>query len=271
MTVPSEVEPGRLRGRGSSGTRKRPATRPTITTGTLIRKTEPHQKCSSSQPPVTGPMATPRPETPAQMPMALARSAGSVKTLVRMDRVAGMISAPPMPMNARAPMSAPAEPLKAATTEPTPKIGQAGGQGAAAAELVAEGAGGEQEAGEDQDVGVDDPLLLAGGGVQVLDERGQGDVQDGGVEADDEQADAEHGERPPSAAVDRGASSVGSIRPGSFQKRLRFVSTTVRPASITKGKRFVSASRHRGPSAGPSRDGLARRRGRPDNSVTPPS
>jgi len=93
-----------------------------MTTGTLTRKTEPHQKCSSSQPPVTGPMATPRPETPAQMPMALARSAGSVKTLVRIDRVAGMISAPPIPMNARAPMSALAEPLKAARTEPLPKM-----------------------------------------------------------------------------------------------------------------------------------------------------
>ena len=67
-------------------------------------------------------MATPRPDTPAQMPMALARSAGSVKTLVRMDSVAGMISAPPMPMNARAPMRALAEPLKAASTEPTPKM-----------------------------------------------------------------------------------------------------------------------------------------------------
>ena len=92
------------------------------TTGRLIRKTEPHQKCSSSQPPVTGPMATPRPETPAQMPMALARSAGSVKTLVRMDSVAGMISAPPMPMKARAPMSAPADPLNAAAADPMPKM-----------------------------------------------------------------------------------------------------------------------------------------------------
>ena len=48
---------------------------------------------------MTGPMATPAPATPAQMPMARPRSAGSGKMLVRIDSVAGMMSAPPMPMN----------------------------------------------------------------------------------------------------------------------------------------------------------------------------
>ena len=41
------------------------------------------------------------------------------------------------------------------------------GEGAAAAEPVAEAAGGQQQAGEHQHVGVDDPLQLAGGGVEV--------------------------------------------------------------------------------------------------------
>lgn len=67
----------------------------------MIRKTEPHQKWSSNQPPVTGPMATAMPEVPAQMAMARARSRWSVNTLVRIESVAGMISAPPMPMTAR--------------------------------------------------------------------------------------------------------------------------------------------------------------------------
>jgi hypothetical protein len=75
--------------------------RATITTGTLTRKTEPHQKCSSSQPPVTGPIATATPAIAAQMAMAWARSFRSVNTLVMIDRVAGMISAPPMPIRAR--------------------------------------------------------------------------------------------------------------------------------------------------------------------------
>ena len=42
-----------------------------ISTGMLMRKTEPHQKWSSSTPPVIGPMAMARPTPPAQMPMAL--------------------------------------------------------------------------------------------------------------------------------------------------------------------------------------------------------
>ena len=49
-------------------------------------------------------MAMPRPETPAQMPMARPRSSAG-KTLVRIDRVAGMINAPPMPMIARVTIS----------------------------------------------------------------------------------------------------------------------------------------------------------------------
>ena len=69
--------------------------------GMLTQNTELHEKCSSSRPPVTGPMATARPENPAHTAMARPRSRGSRKTLVRIDSVEGMISAPPMPMNAR--------------------------------------------------------------------------------------------------------------------------------------------------------------------------
>lgn len=50
----------------------------------------------------------PKPETPAQIPMARARSDPS-KVLVRIDRVVGKINAPPMPMSPRATMSAPVE------------------------------------------------------------------------------------------------------------------------------------------------------------------
>jgi hypothetical protein len=65
------------------GSSTRPAISATATTGTLTKNAEPHQKCSSSQPPVTGPRATAMPDAPAHRPMALARSAGSVKTLAR--------------------------------------------------------------------------------------------------------------------------------------------------------------------------------------------
>ena len=72
--------------------------------GTLIRKTEPHQKVSRRAPPTTGPIATPRPTAPAQTPIALPRSRGS-KTLEMIDRVDGMTAAPPMPISARAQIS----------------------------------------------------------------------------------------------------------------------------------------------------------------------
>ncbi len=65
-------------------------------------------------------MPTPRADTPAHTPIAFARSAGSRNRLVMIDRVAGMMNAPPMPMNARVAMSTPVEPDRAEASEPTP-------------------------------------------------------------------------------------------------------------------------------------------------------
>ena len=91
------------------------------TSGTLTRNTEPHQKCSSRNPPATGPTAAPAPASPAQMAMARARSWGG-KTLVRIDSVDGMIRAAPTPMSARKAVSWPEELQKAAAVDPPPKI-----------------------------------------------------------------------------------------------------------------------------------------------------
>ncbi len=41
-------------GSRDSGTRRKPRTNPAITIGTFTMNTEPHQKCSSSTPPVIG-------------------------------------------------------------------------------------------------------------------------------------------------------------------------------------------------------------------------
>ncbi len=67
-------------------------------------------------------MAMPMAEKPAQMAMARARSVGTVKTLVTMDRVAGMIRAAPMPMTQRVAISWLADPAVADSTEPKPKM-----------------------------------------------------------------------------------------------------------------------------------------------------
>ena len=59
---------------------------------------------SVSAPPTTGPIESARAETPAQMPIALPRSAAG-KVCVMIESVAGIISAAPMPWIARLPIS----------------------------------------------------------------------------------------------------------------------------------------------------------------------
>ena len=84
-------------------------------------KIDPQAKCSRSQPPSVGPTTTPRPATDDHMAMALARSAGTVKTLVKMERVAGMTAAAPIPITTRLATSSCAEVDIAASTEPRAK------------------------------------------------------------------------------------------------------------------------------------------------------
>ncbi len=82
---------------------------------------EPHQKCSSSQPLVTPPSATPTPAKPAQIAMAWRRSSGG-KTCASTDRVAGMTSAAPMPITARAAINWLDVPANAASPDAPPKM-----------------------------------------------------------------------------------------------------------------------------------------------------
>ena len=104
-----------------SGTSQQAASRPAMAMGTLIRKTEPHQKRASRKPPMIGPRATPMPLVAPQRPIARWRSAGSRNMLLMIDSVDGIISAPPMPMLARAAIRVPTSPEKAAQAEPPAK------------------------------------------------------------------------------------------------------------------------------------------------------
>ena len=85
--------------------------------GTLIRKTEPQEKCSRSHPPEMGPSATPTPVTAVQMPIAAARSRASVKTLTAIASVVGKMSAAPTPIAARAAINWPVLEASAPATE----------------------------------------------------------------------------------------------------------------------------------------------------------
>ena len=71
------------------------ATAPTAT-GRLMKKIARQLTYSVSAPPTTGPIESARAETPAQMPIALPRSAAG-KVCVMIESVAGIISAAPMP------------------------------------------------------------------------------------------------------------------------------------------------------------------------------
>ena len=176
-------------------------------TGTLIISTEPHQKCSSRKP--TGHRAEGDGETGGGGPhrrWPSARSLGAVKTLTRMASVAGNISAAPMPIAARQPIRASGLSDSGGERRERGEQGQADLHQALAADPVAEAAGGHQQAGEDEHVGVDDPLQLAGGGAELGGQRRQGDVDDRAVEDDDEHGGAEDGRgRATRAAGGRGA------------------------------------------------------------------
>jgi hypothetical protein len=73
-------------------------------TGRLRKKIDCQLTLCTSRPPRTGPMASAIAETPAQVPIALPRSAGG-NALVMIDSVAGIIIAEPMPWIARQPTS----------------------------------------------------------------------------------------------------------------------------------------------------------------------
>src|SRR3954452_1530235 len=89
--------------------------------GVLIRNTEPHQKCSSRNPPSTGPMVMPPISTALQNAIAFDRCAGSWNMFRISASVDGIRVAPPMPSTARATINCSGFCAYAAATEATPK------------------------------------------------------------------------------------------------------------------------------------------------------
>jgi hypothetical protein len=83
--------------------------------------TDHHENHSSSRPPASGPSPIPTAASAAQMAIALPRSS-PVKTLAMIERVAGMISAAPIPIPARTSISWPAELANGAARLASPKM-----------------------------------------------------------------------------------------------------------------------------------------------------
>ena len=201
MVADDSTRPGmsRAAASGSFDVGTASATRITATaaTGAMAMKMLAQLKCSSSQPPTIGPIAMATPAIAPHRPIARARSRRSVKTLAISDSVAGKVMAAPSPITALAAMSCAGLVVKPPAKLAVPDDGQPGQQHALAAEPVGQAAEGQQQRGEDQVVGVDDPLQLGGGGMQLADHGGQRHVHQGRVEVDQErreqQRDQDHG------------------------------------------------------------------------------
>jgi hypothetical protein len=95
-----------------------------------------------------------------------------------------------------------------------PEDDEAGLQRALAAVAVAEGAGDEQQAGEDEEVGVDHPLQDGRRRVELALHGRQRHVEHGVVEADEDEAQAEDAEGLPAAVVIGLHGHAGTSRTG---------------------------------------------------------
>ena len=74
--------------------------------------------------------------------------------------------------------------------------GEADGEQAPAAEAIGQRARGQDDRGEREGVGVDDPLQAAEARVEVVGDAREGGVDDGDVEHEHRRGGADHGERP---------------------------------------------------------------------------
>ena len=207
--------------------------------GTLTRNTEPHQKCSSSQPPVIGPMAHAEPgdagpggDGPGPL-LGIGEQVGDDRQRGRHhERRPEAHEGPGGDQGGGAAGEGRQHRADA-------EDGHADEERAAAPVAVAEAPRREQEPGEHQDVGVDDPLQVAGRRVELVDERRQGDVEDRVVEDDQQQAQAQDPQRqpPPILGVAGGRHGKRSFRNGAVP----FLRDILNHA-VPKRKGFVSVT-----------------------------
>ena len=149
-------------------------------------------------------MATPRPAVADQIPMARARSRSAVKTLREDRQGARHQGGGAHPHDG----AGGGEALRAAREGRQRRTGpehhEAAHEDPLPSHAVAQGPKGEQKSGEDDGIGVDDPLQLSRCGVQAANDRRQRHVENGAVQTDEQQGDAENrqgGPAPPTAGL----------------------------------------------------------------------
>ena len=195
MTKPNQS--GRpARGSCDSRTRVAAIAIATRQIGMLTKKIHRHERPLVSTPPRTGPTATATPVVAPNTPNATPRSRPWNAEAMSASAVAN-IAAPPMPWKARA------------SCRNVDVLGGTAGDRAdheqrrtdhehlAAAVEVGERAGGQQQRREAERVGVDHPLQVGEARAELALDVGERDVHDRDVEQQDEDAEADRGQRPP--------------------------------------------------------------------------
>ena len=135
------------------------------------------------------------------MPIAFARSAGWVKSIMISDSATAETTAPPRPCTARAMTRNSCEPARPQASEETVNSAIPTDEQAPVTEQVAEPAAEQQEPAEREQVGVHHPGERGLREAQIRPDRRQGDVHDRRVEDDHQVPAAEHDERDPAHAV----------------------------------------------------------------------
>ena len=201
--------------------------------GTPSSSADPHQKRSSIAPPMSGPMIAPTVKQPAQIPTAVARCRVSRNRFMIRDNVDGVSVAPAIPRSARAATSIAGPASVRGEDRRDAERGRTGQQEPPASDAVAQRAGGDEQAGDQETVDVHDPQLLGAGGTEVRGQVWQREQHDEGVERDEKRRQGQHGEANP-------------LPPAGANGCRRVVAMHVFPLSMTNpqnpargGRRFV--------------------------------
>ena len=180
-----------------SGTKRSEKTNAAIPTGMLTKKIHGHESVSTRNPPSTSPTAPPPTAIAAQTPSAFVRSAPSRNVVVTIESAAGETSAAPRPWMPRETISIVSPVASPQSERGAREDDEAGEEHALAPDQVAGAPAEQQEAAEEQRVGVDDPLQVRLGQPEVGLDRRQRDVHDRRVEDDHELREADEDEDEP--------------------------------------------------------------------------
>ncbi len=192
------------------GMRKKPATSATTTTNTLMRKIEPHQKFSSSS---AADHAAHRhadtgeagPDRDRPRPLVGREHVGQDRQR-RRHHERGADAHHRTGPDHRARRARHHREQRRRTEHDQPAV-----EREPSTVAVTQAAGGEQQAGEHEAVGVDDPLQRARAGVEVAGQRRQRHVEAGVRHHDHHEADAQHAEGPPAALVVAGRRALLAV------------------------------------------------------------